>query len=148
MTNGERLEAKIDSLLEQSAWLVKAVKHLLANEAGIDEQVYADEIDEWMAEAPLDDYVPDDMSEFEHVAVRHRPQPKARACPHNQQVLVDGNITCARCGFVLSSSGLQRNTLTPSGQIMADPNPPKWATEQSPGASSKNPGGALVPHSV
>lgn len=149
MTNGERIEAKLD-------WLVVAVKHLLAVEAGV-ELPAADELEDWMdddggphvygeSRPVLPTEMHTDMSQFEHLAVRSRPQPKRPACPHNQQVLVDGNVACARCGFVLSSSGLVRSTVSASGQIQNDPNPPAWALERSPGASSKNPGGPLVPY--
>ena len=64
----------------------------------------------------------------------------------------------AACGLLCAAAPVLAQTPSPlgewqysAGQILRmrfDPNPPKWATEQSPGASSKNPGGALVPHSV
>lgn len=137
MTNGERIEAKLDHLIEVSDWLVVAVKHLLGAEAGIE----PDE-DDWLdEEAPVGD-----MTQFEHTAVRTRPQPKKPQCPHNQQVLVDGRLACAKCGFIFGSTGLVHNSVGPSGQIQNDPNPPAWALDRSPGASSKNPGGPLVPY--
>ena len=136
----ERIEAKVD-------WMVDALKYLLT------QQIEDNELDletaKWFVEKTLDDYsVEEDMSQFEHVAVRTRPAPKAKPCPHNQQVVIDGILKCGRCGFPLMATGVAQSTVGADGRVIPDPNPPGWATEHSPGASSKNPGGPLVPHSV
>lgn len=76
-----------------------------------------------------------------------------KGCPHNRQGVDDrGNLICLRdgCGYVFTQSGIVQNRLAPGGEhgrVLPDPNPPKWATEQSPGASPNNPGSPLVPHS-
>jgi hypothetical protein len=136
----ERIEAKQD-------WCVSALKHLLALEAGIElpEPEEPDELEEWLAEVPTNGHGEVDMSQFEHVAVRS--QPKTKPCPHNQQGVVDGRLKCLRCGYEFTDTGSVQNRVSASGQIVRDPNPPKWATQHSPGASSKNPGSPLVPHS-
>ena len=136
---------EFDDLKVQVSWLVQAMKYLLEKELGQplgDRGFQAGDLLDLEADLNLDD----DMSEFEHVAVRSRP--KQPQCPHQHQVLVDGVVRCAKCGHPLNSSGLVRTQPTPSGGIMADPNPPQWATQYSPGASSKNPGTPLVPHTV
>ena len=132
----DEMEAKLD-------WCVAALKHLLMGEAGVQPE-------EWELEAELAEYEdPEDMSQFEHVAVRRPPKvQEPPPCPHQHQVLVDGVVRCARCSQPLNTSGLIRNQVSPSGQVMHDPNPPQWARERSRGASSKNPGTPLVPHSV
>ena len=132
----ERIEAKLD-------WCVEALKHLL--NAEIDYPRPEDVYDM----LPMIPEPEEDMSQFEHVAIRRPPQVAAPpACTHNHQVLVDGAVRCAKCGHVLNSAGVVHPTMTPAGQIRADPDPPEWATQYSPGASSKNPGGPLVPHDV
>jgi hypothetical protein len=141
VSRSDDIEAKLDHLIEQGNWVVAALKHLLQVEAGIEPE---EDEDDWLD----DDLSAVDTSQFEHTAVRSKPQPKAPVCTHNHQVLVDGNVQCARCGTVLNSGGLVRSSVSPSGQVVADPNPPRWALEHSPGASSKNPGTPLVPHSV
>lgn len=141
-TRGEQIEARLDALAEQNEWLIKAVKYLLANEAGIE----PDE-DAWLDDEDIE--VEGDASQFEFTAVRTRPQPKKPACPHNRQGLDDdGNVICQRCFQVLTSAGLVHTTLSAKGKVIADPDPPRWAVEHSPGASSKNPGTPLVPHMV
>lgn len=112
MTNGERIEAKLDTLLEQNAWLVKAVRYLLT--VGTDVTAGPDgdwsgidtaDVDGWLDELADE---PPDMSQFEHVAVRSAPKvPEPPACPHNQQVLVDGFVRCARCSTVLNATGVR-----------------------------------------
>lgn len=132
----ERIEAKVD-------WCVAALKHLLAEEVG--GEWARPPVDEWPIEG--NHHVPVEGN-GEWIAPRFGPRPpKAKPCPHNQQVLVDGNIACARCGTVLTSSGVQQNRVANDGRVVADPNPPQWATDRSPGASSKNPGTPLVPYS-
>lgn len=134
MTKGEQIEAKLD-------WCIAALKHLLATEAGVelpeaDEDAWLDEEDE-----------PEDMSQFEHTAVRTRRQPKAKTCPHNQQALVNGRVVCVRpnpetgviCGTVLNQSGVR-------GRDPNSPVPAPGQEDQFNHVSSQNPGSPLVPY--
>ena len=123
-----------DEVMSHLRWLTAAVKHLLAEEAGI-------ELDEWEPEAPLEDYVPDDMSQFEHIAVRTRPQPKAPVCAHRQQVLIDGVLQCAYCHYVFNGTGVR-------GRHATSPVPAVGQEDQFNHGSTQNPGTPLVPHSV
>jgi hypothetical protein len=136
----ERIEAKQD-------WLVAAIKHLLMSEAGVARPEPIDELEEWLADIPLEQ-ARLAVEDEEWIAPIHAPKAATAVCTHQHQVLVNGNVQCAKCAHVLTSSGLARGTVTPSGQVMPDPNPPGWARENSRGASSKNPGGALIPHDV
>ena len=87
---------QLDDIKVQNAWLVKAVKNLLEQQFGIPKNFDLGEPDD----LELEDYEgnvviedePDDMSQFEHIAVR--PQPKAKKCNHGHQVLVDGVVRC------------------------------------------------------
>jgi hypothetical protein len=159
MTPADLMEI-LERIESHLVWQTEAFKHLLAAEAGI-ELEGPDELTDWLAEDTLEHYphgvghhvdpgdgAYDDPNE--HIAVRTRPQPKRPPCPHNQQVLVSGNVQCARCGTVLTSSGVDKTTMvSQTGAVERIPGarPPQWATERSRGASSKNPGGPLVPHS-
>jgi hypothetical protein len=134
----ERIEAKQD-------WLVSAVKQLLALEAGVELPTQTDPLEEWLAEVPLNGngHAP----EGEYIAPVHGPKPpQPKACPHNQQAIIGGLLTCQRCGFVWGDSGVVQNRVGNDGSVVPDPHPPQWATEHSPGASSKNPGTPLVPY--
>lgn len=134
MSQYTEIMEELAAIREQNDWLVSALKHLLGREAG--------------GQPEVDELELDDEADFEFTAVRTRPQPKAKVCPHNQQGIVDGRLTCLRCGFNFTETGSVQNRVGPNGQIVRDPNPPGWALEHSPGASSKNPGTPLVPHEV
>lgn len=150
MSNFDELIERLERIETQNAWLVAAVRRLLMDQA----EAPRDEFEDWLAEEdpdlPAQDIgvaVDDDEEDVSQGARVPGPrQPKA--CPHNQQVLVGGNVACARCGAVLTSSGMAQGRVSPSGQVIPDPHPPQWATQYSPGASSKNPGTPLVPHDV
>lgn len=117
MTKGEQIEAKLDALLEQNEWIVKALKYLLAQEAGVELEDVDPEETWWEAEVSPDQY-PADMSQFEHVAVRSAPKaPEPPACRHRQQVLVGGMLRCADvdqlgCRFVFMGTGLRGRDAT------------------------------------
>lgn len=87
----EEINAKLD-------WCVEALKKLLELQAGIepDEDAWLDEID---AEVP------------DYVVPKHEPKPKP--CSHNQQMVVNGAVCCAKCGLKLVQGGVvgdpQRN---------------------------------------
>lgn len=133
MSASEEINAKLD-------WCISALKYLLQEHAA--GPLPADE-DDWLEDED------EDLSQFEHLAVRTPPRPKVKACPHNRQGIDDaGNLVCQRCGFNFTGTGSVQNRVGPNGGIVRDPNPPGWALEHSPGASSKNPGSPLVPHSV
>lgn len=144
MSASEEINAKLD-------WCVAALRYLLQEKAGgvlpEDEDAWLDDAD-WEPEATVADYLAAETPDpNEHVAVRTRRQPKAKACPHNQQGIVDGVLRCLRCGFGFTQTGSVQNRVSQTGAVIQDPNPPGWALEHSPGASSKNPGTPLVPHS-
>jgi hypothetical protein len=140
----ERIEAKVD-------WLVAAVKHLLTE--GIEAEVtldtdLADYLDDVQGHLSVPTMPMADEDGGEWIAPRFEPKPVGPPpCPHNQQVLTNGVLTCGRCSKPLIETGLVRSTLSAGGQVIPDPHPPRWATDHSPGASSKNPGTPLVPHS-
>lgn len=149
MSNFDELIERLDAIDDRTSWLVNAMKALLANEAGV-ELADVDPFDAWMDEAPLDEYRQPAADPNEHIAVRTRPAPKKPPCPHNRQGIDgEGNVICNRCGFVLTSSGVVQRAVTASGAVVPVPGEPdpRWAVEQSPGASSKNPGGFLAPYS-
>lgn len=105
MSNFDDLMGELAEVRRQNDWLVAAVRHLLATEAGIDLAEGEDDFDQWLAEGPLEDYaveVPD------HVAVRRPRAPVAptATCSHQHQVLVGGVVRCARCGHGLIQSGV------------------------------------------
>ena len=135
MSASEEINAKLD-------WIAGALKYLLQQQAG-GERVEPDEdawLDEgWEPEAPVGEYV---------VPVHAPKAPKRPSCPHNRQGIDDhGNLICQRCGYRFTSTGSVQNRVGANGGIVRDPNPPEWALQHSPGASSKNPGTPLVPYS-
>ena len=108
MSKSEEIEAKLDLLIEQGNWVVRAVKYLLSE--GMDIAIETDE-DAWLEEEA------EDTSEFEHVAVRSKPEPKKPECRHRQQVLVGGMLRCADvdqlgCRFVFMGTGLRGRDAT------------------------------------
>ena len=109
-----------DEVMKRLDWCVAALKYLLSKDAG------------WQPEAVLGD-----LEDEEWVVPVHEPRPKA--CPHNQQVLVDGNVRCARCGTVLTASGVR-------GRDASSPVPERGREESLNHGSSKNPGSPLVPY--
>lgn len=136
MSNFDELVERLERIEAQTSWLVAALKALLSEEVGTP----GDELEAWLDDEP-DDI---DTSEFEFAALRRPPTPPA--CPHNHQVLVGGVLKCGRCGLAFVETGMAHGTVSPNGAVRPDPNPPAWVNSQSPGASSKNPGGPLVPH--
>jgi hypothetical protein len=149
VSNFDDLVERLSRIEEQNLWLVAGMKLLLADSIGAGVEA-TDDLDEWLLDEPLEQLRQDvqavvENDPNEHIAVRRAPRKK---CPHNQQVLVDGRVQCARCGFLLTTAGLAHGTVMSDGRVAPDPNPPAWVQDQSPGPSSKNPGGKLVPHSV
>lgn len=142
MSDHDEVMGKLAQIEAQNKWLVSAVKHLLSQEIDGVEHV-----EEWLGGLPDVVDEDEDMSQYEHLAIRNPPKPKTKPCPHNQQGVVNGRLKCVRCGHIFGSSGVVQNKVASDGRVIADPNPPQWATEHSPGASSKNPGTPLVPHS-
>lgn len=121
---------------EQLTWCTAALKHLLGQEVGWQPEALLGELD-------LDDE--DDMSQYEHLAVR-TDQPKSTACPHNQQANVNGNIICVRpneqgviCGFVLTASGVR-------GKHPNSPVPAPGQEDRFNHISSNNTGSPLIPY--
>jgi len=95
-TPAERLEV-METKLD---WLVKATKILLAEQAGVELEPQAEDEWAWMDDQP-------EVVDEEWVAPIHAPKPpKAKQCPHNQQTVVDGAVTCARCGIKLVQGGV------------------------------------------
>lgn len=92
-TPAERLES-VETKLD---WLVQATKILLAEQAGVELEAEPD--DEWaFLDEPADE---------EYIVPVHAPKaPKRKPCPHNQQTVVDGAVTCARCGTKLVQGGV------------------------------------------
>lgn len=106
MSKSEEIEAKLDLLIEQGNWVVAALKHLLQVEAGVEQPV--DDDDDWLD----DDLSAVDTSQFEHVAVRSRPEPKPVACRHRQQAIIGGILQCAECHYVFTGTGLRGQDAT------------------------------------
>lgn len=114
MSKSEEIEAKLDLLIEQGNWCVKALKYLLAEGQDLDIEMDVDE-DAWLYEEPMAEArahieTPADTSQFEHAAVRSAP--KAKPCRHRQQVLVGGMLRCADvdqlgCRFVFFGTGVR-----------------------------------------
>ena len=113
MGDFERLEAKVD-------WLVSAVRHILEQEIGDTSVDY----DEEFAQV-----IDEDVTQGARVPRPKGPPP----CPHNQQVLVGHNVTCARCGLILTSSGV----------VGRDPGAP-IAGQGTREESSRNPGRPVI----
>jgi len=111
MTPAELVEILV-RIEEKQDWLVRATKALLAERVGVQLDDLDDDLESWLAEAPLDEY-PEDPNE--HVAVRRPRRPQKAPCSHQHQVLKRGAVCCANCGERLVQGGIvgdpQRNGL-------------------------------------
>jgi hypothetical protein len=83
----DEIEAKLD-------WCVSALKFLLSHPSVGYEL------------PPVADY---DEPDAEIVQMPPPRPPVAKPCPHNQQVLVNGAVKCARCGFLLVQGGIVKD---------------------------------------
>ncbi len=142
MSASEEINAKLD-------WIVEALKYLLQEKAGVP---LGDDEDAWLDNDALAGAawaMPPEVDTGDVLVPIHAPrQQKRPPCPHNRQEVVGGKLACARCGFVFGESGLVQSTVASNGSVIPDRNPPRWVREISRGASSKNPGGQLIPHHV
>lgn len=122
MSNVETILQALERIEGQNTWLVQAVKHLLANEAG------------FQPDTPLDQYDDDVDEDAELAAQLDAIQDEPPACTHQHQALVQGKIRCAQCGFVIGSSGLvgtdERATIKPGQE-------PEWARAAMEGGSDQ-----------
>jgi hypothetical protein len=148
----ERIEAKVD-------WCVAALKHLLkagvverGQTIGLEDDEYDDylEFEEDVTEVPVSVNDQGDFVVPDFVVPHHAPRaPKRKACTHNMQGLVDGNIICQRCGAVLvNRTGVVQDRLSPAGdRIIQDPSNIRRPGEETH-ENESNPGGFLAPHSL